>query len=416
MLFSRGVRLALHLTYTLSLSILTAAQAGHRVPAAQPGDVMPQRAGVLPSTARREWDARRDWLRFTTGILGDTAVRDDMRALLASGLAPDTQDRFGRTALHTAAMLGQVELARFLLARGAGVNARDREGRTPLMIAASAGGFDIFSSFSPTSPWESFWTESLCWPEPSEVRDREVKPLRDWYDMVTAAGPILRLLLDAGADVAAVDNSSRDAFDHAVLGGPTGFARMLRGKAGAVEQPHCDLTPAQLPEVRGLRLGMGLREVTARFRAAALSEADSCGRQALQLDWAEDLLGEPAPRPQELKDVRRIGLGFLDGRLAYFRVTYTAPLKLAEFRLTLSAALRLPGRWRRAGGEGLYGEPYSIACGGFTVMSGYNLGPYVELIDEAALRTLLQRDVDARLRRLREGEAERERRKREFKP
>lgn len=417
MLFSRGVRLALHLTYALSLSIITAAQAGHHVQAGRSADVMTQQTGGLPSAARREWDARRDWLRFTTGIIGDKAVTDPMKALLASGFSPDTQDRFGRTALHTAAMLGQVELARFLLTRGAGVNARDHEGRTPLMIVASAGGFDLFPSFSPTSSLEFFWTESLCWPEPSEVRDRRVKPLRDWYDMTMAAGPMLRLLLDVGADVAATDSAGRDAFDHAALGGPTGFARLLRGKAGAVEQPHCDLTPAQSPEVRGLRLGMGLRGLAARFRPSSLPEADSCGRQELQFDWAEDLLGQLAPRPQELKDVRRIGLGFLDGRLAYFRVTYTAPLKPAEFRSTLSEALRLSGRWRRAGGEGLWDEPYSIACGGFTLMAGYDRhGPYVELIDEAALRTLLQRDADARLRRLREGEAERERRKREFKP
>lgn len=417
MLFSRGVLLALCLACALPLSVITFAQTGHRIPPSQPADVTAKQTSVSPPHVRGEWEAHRDWLRFTTGILSDTAVTDSMKALLASGLPPDTQDRFGRTALHTAAMLGQVELARFLLTRGAGVNARDREGRTPLMIAASAGGFDLFPSFSPTSSLEFFWTESLCWPEPSEVRDRRVKPLRGWYDMTMAAGPMLRLLLDVGGDVAATDSAGRDAFDHAALGGPTGFARLLRGKAGAVEQPHCDLTPAQSPEVRGLRLGMGLRELAARFRPSSLPEADSCGRQALQFDWAEGLLGQPAPRPQELKDVRRIGLGFLDGRLTYFRVTYTVPLKPAEFRSTLTESLRLPGRWRRAGGEGLWDEPYSIACGGFTLMAGYDLhGPYVELIDEAALRTLLQRDADARLRRLREGEAERERRKREFKP
>lgn len=414
MLFSRGVRLALHLTYALSLSIITAAQVGPQVPAGQSADVTIQRTGILPSAARREWDSRRDWLRFTTGVIGDKSVTDSMKALLTSGLAPDTQDKFGRTALHAAAMLGQVELARFLLARGAGVNARDRERRTPLMISASASGLDFFHSFSPTSPWESFWTESLCWPELSEVRDRRVKPLRDWHAMVTAEEPMLRMLLDAGADVAAIDSAGRDAFDYVALGGPTGFARMLCGKSITVEQSHCDLTPAQSPEVRGLRLGMELREVAARFHAAGTPEPDSCGRQVLQLNWAEDLLGQPAPRPQELKDVRRISLGFLDGHLAYFRVTYTTPLKPAEFRSTLSATLRLAGRWRRAGSEGLYDEPYSISCGGFTVVAGS--GPYVELIDEAGLRTLLQRDADARLRRLREGEAERERRKREFKP
>jgi hypothetical protein len=413
MLFSRGVCLAINLTCVLPLSISTFDQAGHRMPASRSQDIAVRQAGTLASIARREWDSNRDWLRFTTGILGDTAITDHMKALLGSGVAPGTQDKFGRTALHAAAMLGQVELTRFLLARGADINARDREGRTPLMLVASAGGFDLFTGFAPTSPWEFFWTEPLCQPEASEVRDRRVKPLRDWYSMVAAEEPMLKLLLNARADVAATDGTGRDAFDHAALGGPTGFARMLRGRTSAGEQPHCDLASAQSPEVRGLRLGMELREVAARLRRSSLPEADSCGRQALQLDWAANLLGQPAPRLQELKDVRRIGLGFLDGRLAYFRVTYTAPLKPAEFRSTLSAALRLPERWRRAGGEGLWDEPYSISCEGFTVIAGW---PYVELIDEVALQTLLQRDADARLRRLREVEAERERRRREFKP
>lgn len=374
---------------------------------------------MLPSTARRQWDADRDWLRFTTGILGDTAITDDMRALLASGVAPDTQDRFGRTALHAAAVLGQIELARFLLARGANINARDREGRTPLMIATSAGGFDLFSGFAPTSPWEYFWTESLCWPEPSKARDRRVKPLRNWYAMVMAGAPMLKLLLDAGADVAAKDSAGRDALDHAALGGPTGFERMLVGKGGTTEQSRCDLTPERSPEVRGLRLGMDLREVAAHFSVSGLPKADLCGRLALRLDWGAELLGQPAARPQHLAGVRRAGLGFLDGRLAYFRVIYkreAAPLKLDEFRLTLSESLRLPGRWRRASNEVLGDQSYSIACDGFTAAAGYHVGPYVEVIDEAALRTLLGRDAETRLRRLREGEAERERRRREFKP
>jgi hypothetical protein len=171
--------------------------------------------------------------------------------------------------------------------------------------------------------------------------------------------------------------------------------------------------------VRGLRLGMNIKDVATRLRPSSVPEPDSCGRQTLEFDWADGLLGQPAPRLRELSGVRRVRLGFLDGRLAYFRVTYdgeAVPMRLDQFRATLSASLQLPGMWRRAGGAGAWDQPYTVGCDGFNLMAGYNVGPYVELHDTAALDMLLKRSTEARIRRLREREAERERRRREFKP
>jgi hypothetical protein len=140
--------------------------AGHRGGSAPS---LPDTAGpCVGFPARQEWDAKRDWLHFTTGVLGDATIKDDIKELLASGVKPETQDKYGRTALHAAAMLGQVELARFLLSKGADINVRDREGRTPLMVSAAVGGFDLFRGFATTSPWEMFWTERLCGAEPPE--------------------------------------------------------------------------------------------------------------------------------------------------------------------------------------------------------------------------------------------------------
>lgn len=417
MLSSYKVRLALLLVCILSPG--GAAQAGHSAATSQHPSLPTRQASTAASAARKDWDAKRDWLRFTTGVLGDATIKDDIKELLASGVKPETQDRYGRTALHTAVMLGQVELARFLLSKGADINVRDREGRTPLMVSASVGGFDHFQGFATTSPWEMFWTERLCGAEPPESLKGNVRMLEDWYGMAVVQRPMLRLLLDSGADASVKDDEGRDALDHAALGGPTDFDRLILGSAKVDKASTCELGIEHAPEVRGLRLGMSIKDVATRLRPSSAPELDSCGRQTLEFDWADDLLGQPAPRSRELSGVRRLRLGFLDGRLAYFRVTYdgeAAPMMPDQFRATLSSSLKLSGMWRRAGDVGAWDQPYTVGCDGFKVMAGYNVGPYVELHDTAALDMLLKRSTEARIRRLREREAERERRRREFKP
>jgi len=414
---SLRVRLALLLAYAL-LPFIAHARAGHCAPTNQP-PLPPRQADTLPSAARQDWDIHKDWTHFTTKVLGDVAVTDQMKALLASGFSPNAQDKYGRTALHAAVLLGQLDLARFLLSKGADVNARDRDGRTPLMVSASAGGFDHFRGFASLSPWGRLWTEPVCDLEGAGERSAAVRGFESWHGQVVAQRPMLRLLLEAGADVSLKDSTGLDALDHAAKAGPTGLDRLLLAKTPAGEQTRCDLGVARSPEVRGLRLGMPLREAASRFSPPMVAGAEWCGRQTLEFDWSDDLLGRPAPRPRELARVRRIRLGFLDGRLAYFRVTYDekdAPLTPEQFRSTLSSALALPGRWRRADAAGESEPLYSVSCEGFAVVAGYDAGPYVELHDTGAIDLLLRRRQEAKLRRLREAEGEKQRRGRVFKP
>jgi hypothetical protein len=342
-----------------------------------------------------------------------------MKALLVTGLSPNTQDKYGRTALHAAVLLGQPELARFLLLKGADVDARDSDGRTPLMISASAGGFDHFRGFATLSLWGRLWSEPVCDLGGAGESSASVRGFESWYGQIVAQRPMMRRLLEAGADVRLKDLKGHDALDHAAGGGPTGLDRLLPAKAFGDEHTRCELSLARSPEVRGLRLGMTLREVTSRFSPPRVAEAEWCGRQMLEFDWGDDLLGQQAPRPNDLEGVRRIGLGFLDGRLAYFRVTYDsrdAPLTSEQFRSTLTSSLALPGRWRRVDGTGEWEPLYSVGCDGFTVIAGYEMGPYVEMYDTGAIDLLLRRRQEGRLRKLREVEQEKERRRRVFKP
>ena len=68
---------------------------------------------------------------------------DEVRALIATGVAPGTADYDGRTPLHLAAAEGQTEVARYLLAAGADPRPVDRWGGTPLSDAEAGGHAEV---------------------------------------------------------------------------------------------------------------------------------------------------------------------------------------------------------------------------------------------------------------------------------
>jgi hypothetical protein len=316
-----------------------------------------------------------------------------------------------------AAAFGQVELFRYLARRGSlDLNAMDAEGRTPLMIAAGLGGFNFKGM---TSPWERFWTELLCRPEVDRTSPSYSEDLTQWFALWQAERTLALFLLGAGADVNAVDKEGRTALDYAATGGLTDFEQLIRQTGRLREQSVCALKPAESPMLRGFRLGMSLREVMARFRKFTMPEANSCGRLNLEFIEGRGTLKNLALKPEELRGMSRVRLTFIDERLAYLRITYTresGASNPSEFRAALSGTLSLPGKWRVTGGGDNWDHAYVIGCDGFKVMTGYLAGPYVELHDVEALRTMLKRKVDEEGRQRREAEQEQERRKREFKP
>jgi ankyrin repeat protein len=78
-------------------------------------------------------------LMWYVGSEQETKVQD----LLARGADANLSDADGDTALHTAAMRGNVKLLQILLAAGANPNARNKVGGTPLMWAGTFGNEEV---------------------------------------------------------------------------------------------------------------------------------------------------------------------------------------------------------------------------------------------------------------------------------
>jgi serine protease Do len=349
-------------------------------PASQPAPASP---------ARRTWESNPDWAGFFSPVVADAAIKDELKALLASGLSVNAKDRHGRAALHLAATLGQAEPARFLLSRRADSNAKDARGRTPLMLAVGPG--DLTPLVGDYAPLGDIWIGPLCVDgNASAEASGAAAGWARWYALLERRRPLVKILLDAGANPDATDDERRTAFDHAAAGGATGFERLLGQPARDDDPRVCGLTVARPPTLGGLFLGMTREDISARLRGLTLPPPDSCGLAYVAV---------PASRlitpSQEFEGISLLRLAFVDGRLAYLHVAYEPgghAKGFEEYLSTLSATLGLQGRWRRAftGGSG-FDNAHSVACDGFTAVAGRLKVPYVELHDTEALRTLVRR-------------------------
>ena len=148
------------------------------------------------------------------------AVRQGNRASVVSLLktspaSVQEMDSDGRTPLHWAAEMENVQAARALLASGADVKARDGYGNTPLHVAARAGGAAVAQLLLAHGA------------EATVTAYNKYTPLHlaAW----SGNAKIIKLLLAKGADVKAADYNSRTPLNYA----STGKAVDLLVKAGA---------------------------------------------------------------------------------------------------------------------------------------------------------------------------------------
>jgi hypothetical protein len=137
--------------------------------------------------------------RKVTRLMYAAAHGDAARVawLLARGSPREAKDSYGFTALYWASLNGHIDVVRALLAAGTNVEEGGHGGATPLWISAYTGQTDVLSALLAAGANVEATAASIYgW-----------RPLHEasFYDRVAAA----TLLLDAGADVNALDNAGR---------------------------------------------------------------------------------------------------------------------------------------------------------------------------------------------------------------
>jgi hypothetical protein len=134
----------------------------------------------------------------------------------------------------------------------------------------------------------------------------------------------------------------------AMIVGVLGVSAIGQTQSGAATKRSCDLTVAQSPAIRHIRLGMKLDEVLGLFPGSredpgirsALSQADKqFGMAMFGVDPNRDAYKE------KLEGISRLGFQFLDNRLTSLYVGYNGPewKSIDEFISRLSESLNLPG-------------------------------------------------------------------------
>jgi outer membrane protein TolC len=214
-------------------------------------------------------------------------------------------------------------------------------------------------------------------------------------------------------DAQSAHADARDAYYQAITDYQTSRARLAPDPArlsfapvasalasGARATPAaCAAELAQAPELAGLRLGLPLEELRARFPGLAIPGADAAGGVHVEIEGAR--LAKPADDPAFA--ISQASLDFLDGRAAVVRVVFSGATTWETkdaFLAAAAARFGLPGPWSAfydwsdkalADGEEL--RDLAAECHGFRLRLGLGLfsegvkrvlSPHLKLEDSAA--------------------------------
>jgi ankyrin repeat protein len=153
--------------------------------------------------------------RFNMAVAADRA--DEVAALLARGMDPNTVDLNGDPALLVAARAGFEPTLDVLLHARAKVNASNRFGDTPILVAAIAGHLGVVKKLV--------------------ARGAEIDA-KGWTPLIYAASggrdEVVRYLLEAGANIDAQGPNGTTALMMAVRGGHADTVSLLLAKGASV--------------------------------------------------------------------------------------------------------------------------------------------------------------------------------------
>lgn len=199
-----------------------------------------------------------------------------VKKMLDSGVAVNQRDSTdGRTLLANAAVEGTEHIAEFLLNHGADPLISDQQGQTPLTLVSRQGHVSVLKTL-------------LDWAKKQEKdvleKMMEHVDMEGWTALRSAAWGghlgVVKLLLDAGADVDGSDSEGRTALRAAAWGGHEEIVNMLLEYGASVDKAD---SSGRTPLIAAAYMGHLETVEMLLDRGAQVNLADGDGRTALSV-------------------------------------------------------------------------------------------------------------------------------------
>src|SRR5688572_16691705 len=159
----------------------------------------------------------------------------------------------------------------------------------------------------------------------------------------------------------------------ALVLGSVSTAAGQTGRTGASAAGECKLKLSQTPAIRGIRLGMTIDQALGLFPGSESSEEIRARLAQPNFGLVSTVIyPSNLGLKEKFEGVHSVNLGFLDGELNFFSISYNGPHwgNEDQFATKVAEALSLPGveSWKPASGG------KAIVCDGFDLMVRLPMG------------------------------------------